>query len=174
MVGVYGSYLIYPIFLILTYEVISRYLFNTPTIWAHGMSIRIFGIYFLFSLFYVFRNDGHIRMDIFYKNYSPKTQALVNIFTSIVVLAVGYVLLKFGYSYFLYSFYILETDATSFRFPVYPIKLMIPVTGFLLLVELAYKLYGYISLLFDNASKSFFVKSYSTLKTFIIKPKTRL
>jgi len=45
--GRIAAFLIYPGMLILAYEVGARYLFNAPTIWAHGTSQRIFAVYFI-------------------------------------------------------------------------------------------------------------------------------
>jgi TRAP-type mannitol/chloroaromatic compound transport system permease small subunit len=38
----------------------------------------------LLSIAYGLQNDTHVRVDVFYLNFSPKTQALINIIGSVV------------------------------------------------------------------------------------------
>ncbi|MDO9109536.1 MAG: TRAP transporter small permease subunit, partial [Desulfatirhabdiaceae bacterium] len=56
------SFLIYFGIAMLVYEVISRYLFGTPTVWAHGYSQRLFGSYFILVGAYTLLMNGHIRV----------------------------------------------------------------------------------------------------------------
>lgn len=58
--------------LILFLEVLLRYVFNSPTIWAHETVIFLNASAFLFGGLYVAARDAHIRVVIFYDNLRPK------------------------------------------------------------------------------------------------------
>lgn len=48
----------------MVYEVIARYLFNAPTVWAFDIAYMSNGAIFLFGIAWVLRQDGHIRIDV--------------------------------------------------------------------------------------------------------------
>lgn len=69
----------------IVYEVIMRYAFNAPTIWAFEVSYMLMGISLMLSLGYCAQLRKHIRVDFLYDNVSPKTKALID--------SVGYICL---------------------------------------------------------------------------------
>jgi len=129
------AWLIIPLMVGTTYEVFARYLFNAPTIWAYDTSYMLYGSHFMLGAAYTLLKGGHIRTDIFYQNWSPRTQGRVD--------ALLYVLLFFpGMIFFFWmgaqegvqSLLIGErSDASPWRPVVYPLKLVIPVTALLIL-----------------------------------------
>lgn len=134
--GVVSSVLIYPGLLVLLYEIVSRYFFHAPTIWAHGTSQRIFAAYFIIGGAYALVHEAHIRMDIFYSRFSLKTRALINLLLTYPLLFItAFVLLWHGSDYASEAIKLLERCATPFRAPVWPIKLLIPLSGLLLLFQ---------------------------------------
>lgn len=68
------------------YEVFSRYVLDTPTLWAFELGYMVMGAHFLIGFAYTLRQREHVRVDIFYARFSPKTQALIDALTFIVVL----------------------------------------------------------------------------------------
>jgi TRAP-type mannitol/chloroaromatic compound transport system permease small subunit len=72
------SWLIIPLVFGATYEVIARYVFNRPTIWAYDLSYMLYGAHFMLGAGYTLLKGGHIRTDIFYQNWSPRTQGRVD------------------------------------------------------------------------------------------------
>jgi len=65
------------------FEVISRYVFNSPTSWAHESMYLMFGMQYLISGAYAMLTENHVRVDIFYGPMSPRRKAWVDLFTSI-------------------------------------------------------------------------------------------
>ena len=130
-------WLIIPLMLGTTYEVIARYAFNAPTVWAYDTSYMLYGSHFMLGAAYTLLKGGHIRTDIFYQNWSPRTKGLVD--------ALLYLLLFFpGMIFFFWmggqegwhSWQIGErSDASPWRPIVYPLKLAIPVAALLILVQ---------------------------------------
>jgi len=61
------------------YDAIMRYFFRSGSIALQEMEWHIFAIVFLFGMAYTLKEDGHVRVDIFYDNFSPRAKAVVNI-----------------------------------------------------------------------------------------------
>ena len=130
-------WLIIPLVGSLTYEVIARYVFNAPTIWAYDTSYMLYGSTFMLGAAFALYRGAHIRTDMLYQNWSPRTQGRID--------AVCYLFLFFPAMIFffwmggqeaLHSWSMLEkSDATPWRPPVYPFKTVIPVTALMLLMQ---------------------------------------
>lgn len=133
--GQITGYIIYPGIFILTWEVVARYFFNSPTIWAHGVSQRLFAAYYILGGAYVLRHKAHINMDIVYSRRSPRTKAILDVIGAVPFFLLCFVLLWFGSGFAWESLRQLEPDATIFRAPVYPVKIMVPLAGLLLFLQ---------------------------------------
>ncbi len=134
-VGKIAAYLLYPGMLVLVYEVVARYVFNEPTIWAHGVSQRIFAVYFVLGAPYVLSKNGHIRMDMLYSKFTPRVRAIVDLVTSPMLFATIFVLIYFGWDFAWTSIKVLENDSTPLHAPLWIVKAWIPITGVLLLLQ---------------------------------------
>lgn len=65
------------------YEVIARYVFNSPTNWAHESMYLMFGMQYLIAGSYAMLTESHVRVDIFYANFSPRRRAVTDLLTSV-------------------------------------------------------------------------------------------
>ncbi|MGG7643501.1 TRAP transporter small permease subunit [Rhodovulum sp. YNF3179] len=65
------------------YEVIARYVFNSPTNWAHEAMYLMFGMQYLIAGSYAMLTETHVRVDVFYAPWSRKRKAWVDLLTSI-------------------------------------------------------------------------------------------
>lgn len=70
--------------LILINEVVLRYVFNSPTIWAHETTIFICGMVFIYGGLYCVARDQHIRVVLIYDAVSDKWRRIMNIVISVV------------------------------------------------------------------------------------------
>ncbi|MBW2690016.1 MAG: TRAP transporter small permease subunit, partial [Deltaproteobacteria bacterium] len=68
------------------YDAIMRYFFRTGSIAMQELEWHIFAIVFLFGMSYTLKEDGHVRVDIFYESFSPRWKAIVNITGALVFL----------------------------------------------------------------------------------------
>ena len=73
------SWFIVLLILTMTYEVISRYIFDNPTIWSFDITYMLSAVFFLFSASYVLLHGGHVRVDLFYTRFSAKMKSIVDI-----------------------------------------------------------------------------------------------
>jgi TRAP-type mannitol/chloroaromatic compound transport system permease small subunit len=61
------------------YDAIMRYFFNTGSIAMQELEWHLFAMVFLFGIAYGLKEDGHVRVDVFYDRFSPRWKAIVNI-----------------------------------------------------------------------------------------------
>ena len=129
------SPMIYVVLGTLVFEVFARYLFNRPTIWAHETSTFFYGAYFMLGAAYCLRHEGMITVDIIQRRLPRRIQALLNMITFVFFLAVCLVLLWLGGKDALCSWKVGEHTNTTWEPPLYPLKTVIPVAAFLLLLQ---------------------------------------
>jgi TRAP-type mannitol/chloroaromatic compound transport system permease small subunit len=130
-------WLIVPLVLSLTYEVVARYLFHAPTVWAFDVSYMLYGSLFMLGAAYALFRGGHIRTDMLYQNWSPRTQGAIDAVCYLLFFFPGiFFLLWMGSQEAWHSWQILETsDQSPWHPPLYPFKAVIPVTALLLLMQ---------------------------------------
>src|SRR5665648_354112 len=86
-VGQVIKFLVLGLIIVLCYEVISRYVFNKPTIWALETSKMLMGIFGGgIGWAYTYLHEGHVRVDVFYSHFSRSIKAWVNVCLSIIFL----------------------------------------------------------------------------------------
>ena len=129
------SFLVLLMIGIVTYEVVARYVFNSPTLWAHETAQYIFGSFTILGGAYVLLRESHVRMDIIYSRVSPRTQAILDIITAPLFFAFIGVLLWKGGQIAWSSIELLEKSNSQWRPPIYPVKAMIPLAAFLILIQ---------------------------------------
>lgn len=117
------------------YEVIARYVFNSPTNWAHESMFLMFGMQYLLAGGYVLRHNGHVRVDVIYTRFSTRNKAITDIVTSVFFFIFTGTLLWSGWTFFYDSFEISEVSFTEWAIQYWPIKLAIPLGAALLLLQ---------------------------------------
>ncbi len=78
-VGFVVSWLVVPMCLAMVYEVVARKFFVAPTMWAFDISRFLYGATFTLGAAYALSKGVHIRADFIYRNWSPRTQARVDL-----------------------------------------------------------------------------------------------
>lgn len=117
------------------YEVMARYVFNSPTNWAHESMFLMFGMQYLLAGGYVLRNNGHVRVDVFYMNFSPLLKAKTDIATSVFFFLFTGVLAWTGWLFFMDAFTVGEVSFTEWGIQYWPVKFAIPLGATLLLLQ---------------------------------------
>lgn len=137
------SYLILATILVQVYGVIARYVFNRPTSWGYEMSLFTFGTYFMLAGAYCLAVKSHVAIDILSGSLPFRVQMLLSALASAAVVAISFVLIRFGGASFLRSFAILETSGqTLFNPPIWWYRGVIPLAGILLGLQAASDLVG--------------------------------
>ena len=130
------SLLILPLAIVVFYEVIMRYVFNSPTIWGFEATIFLYGLHFMFGYSYTEVLEGNVKVDIFTSRMPEKTRAILNIITHCVFfLPVFSCLTYYVFQYALTSTMQHEVNSTSWAPPIWPFKLIMAFCFFLLLMQ---------------------------------------
>ena len=129
------SLLIFVMMIITTMEVVSRYLFNHPTMWVWPINKQLFGLFILFAGIYTMHKDDHIKVEILYDLFSPRMKSIAK-YTALASFLLFMIALILQGSRMAWNAWLVKEKLTgAFRFPVYPLKILIPVTAFLFLLE---------------------------------------
>jgi len=124
-----------PIMLIIAIEVVSRYVFNSPTRWGWQVITDLFGVLALFGGAYALLHGRHIRVEIFYEHFGSKLKLVSNLLTAISFFIFIGLLMWQGYLMAEISVRSREVIRGIIHFPVYPLKILIPVAAFLFLLQ---------------------------------------
>ncbi len=104
--------------LVLTFEVTSRHIFNAPTMWANQLSMMLTGAIIAMGWGFVHLKGEHVRVDIFYTKYSPKTKAVIDIIGYVIIFFPLFTALTFdAWKSMLYSWKIREVMTETYWFP---------------------------------------------------------
>lgn len=133
-VGYYTSFLAIPLILVIVYEVVMRYVFNAPTLWAFEMTTFIYGVHFVVGFGYTLKANGHVAVDVFESRLPSRARLVLRIASYAVlflpttgILAVGSIL------YAADSWSVWERNSTSWAPALYPYKTLMA-CGFVVLV----------------------------------------
>ena len=85
-IGIIAALTLVPLILTTTYEVLARYIFDAPTIWAYEVGYMLTGTHFLLGMAYTLQQGQFIRIDIFSQDMSEKTRALIDLCSYSVIL----------------------------------------------------------------------------------------
>jgi TRAP-type mannitol/chloroaromatic compound transport system permease small subunit len=120
-----------------TYEVFVRYALNAPTTWAFDFSYITYGALFLMAGAYALSRNAHVRGDFIYRKWQPRTQATVDLVLYILFFLPGVCALVYsGFNYAAMSLRFREVSIFSpAGIPVFPLKMLIPIAGTLLLIQ---------------------------------------
>jgi TRAP-type mannitol/chloroaromatic compound transport system permease small subunit len=118
------------------FEVFMRYVLNSPTAWAFDMSYMMYGALFMMSGAYAVSRNSHVRGDFIYRKWSNRTQAKVDLTLYLLFFFPAIFAMVFtGSQYGFESMRILESSVNSpAGVPVWPLKMVIFVTGVTLLI----------------------------------------
>lgn len=131
------SFLVLPMMYALLHEVVARYCFNAPTIWAGDVALILFGIYFMIASPYCLKEGMHIRTDFLYSHWSTRTKGMVDTIIYIFFFFPAHIVfLEIGWKYFYQSFMQNEVIISSPWMPIiWPMKMAIPVSIVLMLSQ---------------------------------------
>ena len=122
-IGKAVSFLIWVGIVVLVWEVIARYIFGQPTLWAHGYTQRIFGAYFVLVGAYTLIRGDHVRVDLLLVNRSPRARAALDFVNYAFLILWGTVLSWEALWFFEDSWRFNERDDSALRHPMWPVKL---------------------------------------------------
>lgn len=134
-IGKLIAFLLIPGIFFTTYEVIMRYFFNAPTIWAWELNLQIWAGIVLLSGGYVLLKNGHVRVDVVYNMFNEKKRAVLNIVAYLLIMLSMALVIKYGLDLGIPSMLKGEKQATVWGSPMWTIRMLIPIGGILLFLQ---------------------------------------
>ena len=136
-VGKAFGWLILVLTLGVSYEVFVRYVLRAPTTWAFDFSYIMYGAMFLMGGAYALVRNQHVRADVLYRFWRPRTQAMMDLLLYVIFfLPAVAAWIYAGWPYAKFSFQFREVSIFSpAGVPVFPLKALIPIAGVLLLLQ---------------------------------------
>lgn len=129
------SFLLIPLMCITAIEVVSRYIFNRPTIWAWDVNIQLFGAIILIGGSYAYLHNMHVRVDLLVIYMPARARACLNLLTSMLFFFSYSVLLWQGSLEAWQSIKIREQYTSVWSPPIYFEKMLIPMAISLFLLQ---------------------------------------
>jgi TRAP-type mannitol/chloroaromatic compound transport system permease small subunit len=122
--------------LLISWEVFSRYVLNHPHAWVLDAQIMLYGALFMTAGAYTLSKNGHVRGDVLYGFFRPRTQATLDLVLYFVFFIPGIVALTWaGWNFAVESLAIREQTFNADPIPLYPFKFIIPLSGGFLLLQ---------------------------------------
>jgi TRAP-type mannitol/chloroaromatic compound transport system permease small subunit len=136
-VGQAFSWLIVALTLLISWEVFSRYMLDRPHAWAFDVMIILYGTLFMMAGAYTLSKSGHVRGDVLYGFFEPRTQATIDLILYILFFLPGVFALTYaGYFFAAESWAMNEhSSITAEGPPIYPFKTILPLAGAFLFVQ---------------------------------------
>ncbi len=122
--------------LMISWEVFSRYVLNQPHAWMLDVQIMLYGTLFMTAGAYTLSKNGHVRGDVLYGFFRPRTQAILDLILYFLFFLPGVIALTYaGWNFFNDSLAIREQTFSAEALPLYPFKFIIPLSGGILLLQ---------------------------------------
>lgn len=119
----------------ISYEVVARYFFDAPTVWALELSTLLLGPYFLLAGPYFLHTAGHVNVDILYSKLSPRMASIVDTGIYAVIVLISGVLIYQSIPIAENAIASRETSFSSWNPAIWPVKTLIPIAFGLLLLQ---------------------------------------
>jgi TRAP-type mannitol/chloroaromatic compound transport system permease small subunit len=119
------------------YEVFMAYVLNAPTLWNFDFSLQMYGAIFMMAGAYTLSTEAHVRGDVIYRLFKPRTQGWIDLILYFIFFFPGVLALAFyGFDYAALAWKIKETSWNSpAQIQIYMAKSLIPLAGILLTIQ---------------------------------------
>ena len=122
------------LFLVFTimYEVVSRYFFNAPTRWSNEISQYILAGVVMLGAGFCLVHDGHVRVDIFHRNFGPRARAVVDLVSFLLIFIFVVAMVWKGGELCQDALMQDKRSMTILEMPLFPSMILVPMGGVLL------------------------------------------
>lgn len=129
-------WLVIPLAILVVFEVISRRFFNAPHIWSTEVIDFIFGPHFMLAAAYTLLYKAHVRIDVIYDKFSPRTRGILDIITYMVFFFPFCIIVLYQGVIFAHTSWAIGETSDSAALRIVPlVKTVIPVSIGLLLIQ---------------------------------------
>jgi TRAP-type mannitol/chloroaromatic compound transport system permease small subunit len=134
-IGTVVMYLVFVMMGVLLFGSLSRYVFNVPFLWIIEMAQFLMAAYYLLGGGYSMQLDAHVRMDVLYERWRPRTRAFWDSLTAFCLVFYLIFLVRGGMSSTAYAIKYGQTNYSAWAPPMAPIKAIMTVGIVLMLLQ---------------------------------------
>jgi C4-dicarboxylate transporter DctQ subunit len=120
---------------IVFYDVVARYVFNAPTIWATEISIYIQQLLVFLPMGLLLQEDSHICSTLLTDQLSPRLRRILYSVSLVLVALLAGCITWLGWSLTAHSWRQSQISATLLAVPLWIPNALVPLGGFLLLIS---------------------------------------
>ena len=89
-------------------NVLLRYAFSFGSVWAQELEWHLLAAVILFGMAYAMQRGDHVRVDIFYANFTPRGKFIVDLVSGLLLLSIAAIFVKLSLAYVQQSWVINE------------------------------------------------------------------
>ena len=121
----------------ISYEALSRYLFNAPTVWVLESSYMANGSAFMLGCAYALHKGAHVRTDMLYEKFSSRKKGWIDLVSYLLLFYPALIILmSISVDDVFYSYSIHElSEQTPWRPIMWPFRAAIPLAALLLMIQ---------------------------------------
>ena len=135
-IGIITAWLVFLLLFLVVLEVVRRFVFDAPTIWSFTITTWIYGAHFMLTAAYAHLCQQHVRIDLLYRFFSPKGQAILDIISYLLFFLPFFIMLTVAGTKFAATAWILGEHQQGLYSPhMGPIKTVVPIAATLLLLQ---------------------------------------
>lgn len=155
VLGWLSALILVPLILASVYEVISRYIFNQPTIWAYEIGYMAMGASFLLGASYALRDGQHVRIDVLACRFPPRLKAALDLAGYLLLFLPVAIWLSHALFYYTYEAYEWgeRSGESSWNPPVWPYHTVFFVAFTALVLQAVAEVLGCLQILFARTKK---------------------
>ena len=135
VVGYFVMYLALVIMGVLLFASLTRYVLNVPFVWIIEMAQFLMAAYYILGGGYSMQLDAHVRMDVLYERWRPKTRAFMDSLTAFFLVFYLVVMMQGGIASSMYSLKYNQTNYSAWAPPMAPIKIIMTIGIVLMLLQ---------------------------------------
>jgi TRAP-type mannitol/chloroaromatic compound transport system permease small subunit len=129
------GYFILVLVAIVLFEVLMRYVFRMSQMWSFETSLYVFGAFFIMGGAYLLKHEGHVKIDVLYSLLTPRGKAITDLVTSVFFFIFIGLLIWKGWDLAWRAFELGERTNSAWHPLVWPVRMLIPVGAFLVLLQ---------------------------------------
>ena len=127
------AWLLVPMVFITVFEVVMRYVFNMPTMWAWDVNRQLQGAVVVMGIGYALLHDSHVRVDVLVTRLSPRQRLWIEVIMYPVLIIFLGILIYRLIPYTWMSVRVLAHYTSAWAPPIWPLKILMTL-GFIALL----------------------------------------
>jgi len=135
IIGTFVMWMIFAMMGVLLFASVSRYVFNVPFLWVIEMAQFLMAAYYLLGGAYSLQMESHVRMDVLYDRWKPRTRSFWDSITAFCLVFYLIFLLYGGISSTSYAIKYWQTNYSAWAPLMWPIKLIMSIGIVLMLLQ---------------------------------------